>query len=80
MDQVEVEQRLKRLVSEELGLSEEEIKPGSNFIEDLGCDSLDIVELVMVTEEEFEVELPDEKFQDVKTFGEVVAIVAALMK
>jgi acyl carrier protein len=80
MEQTEVEQKLRRLVSEEMGLSEEEIKTESKLVEDLGADSLDIVELIMTAEEEFEIELPDEKLSDVKTFGEVVAIIAALAK
>jgi len=56
-----VESKVKGIIAEQLGVSEEEIKITSSFIEDLGADSLDIVELVMAMEEEFEVEIPDKK-------------------
>ena len=51
---------------------EDEIKPESSFIEDLGADSLDIVELVMAMEEEFEVEIPDEEAENIKTVGDAI--------
>lgn len=56
----EILQRVKRVVREQLGVKEDEIQPTTNFIEDLGADSLDHVELVMSLEEEFEMEIPDE--------------------
>jgi acyl carrier protein len=62
-----IEQKVKAIIAENLGVSEEEIKPASSFIEDLGADSLDIVELVMQMEEEFEVEIPDEEAENIKT-------------
>jgi acyl carrier protein len=62
-----IEQKVKGIIAENLGVSEEEIKPTSSFIEDLGADSLDIVELVMQMEEEFEVEIPDEEAENIKT-------------
>ena len=62
-----VEQKVKGIIAEQLGVSEEEIKATSSFIEDLGADSLDIVELVMAMEEEFEVEIPDEEAENIKT-------------
>ena len=64
-----VEQKVKSIIAEQLGVGEEEIKPESSFIEDLGADSLDIVELVMAMEEEFEVEIPDEEAEHIKTVG-----------
>ena len=54
-----VEAKVKSIIAEQLGVGEDEIKAESAFIEDLGADSLDIVELVMAMEEEFEVEIPD---------------------
>src|SRR6185503_18592278 len=56
-----VEAKVKSIIAEQLGVGEDEIKIESAFIEDLGADSLDIVELVMAMEEEFEVEIPDEE-------------------
>ena len=53
-------------------MGEDEIKPESSFIEDLGADSLDIVELVMAMEEEFEVEIPDEEAENIKTVGDAI--------
>jgi len=57
---------------DQLGVGEDEIKPESSFIEDLGADSLDIVELVMAMEEEFEVEIPDEEAENIKTVGDAI--------
>ncbi len=62
-----IEQKVKNIIADQLGVGEEEIKPTSSFIEDLGADSLDIVELVMAMEEEFEVEIPDEEAENIKT-------------
>jgi acyl carrier protein len=67
-----VEQKVKSIIAEQLGVGEDEIKPESSFIEDLGADSLDIVELVMAMEEEFEVEIPDEEAEHIKTVGDAV--------
>jgi len=61
-----IEQKVKNIIAEQLGVGEEEIKTTSSFIEDLGADSLDIVELVMAMEEEFEVEIPDEEAENIK--------------
>ena len=55
-----VEQRIKKIVAEQLGVNEAEVKNESSFVDDLGADSLDTVELVMALEEEFECEIPDE--------------------
>ncbi len=67
-----VEQKVKGIIAEQLGVSEDEIKPTSSFIEDLGADSLDIVELVMAMEEEFEVEIPDEEAENIKTVQDAI--------
>ncbi|HLF86673.1 MAG TPA: acyl carrier protein [Nitrospiria bacterium] len=55
-----IEERVKKIVSEQLGIEDEEITAESSFVEDLGADSLDTVELVMAFEEEFKIEIPDE--------------------
>jgi len=57
-----VEERVQKIVCEQLGVSQEEAKLAASFIDDLGADSLDTVELVMAFEEEFEIEIPDEGF------------------
>ena len=56
-----IEDRVKKIVCEQLGVKEEDVKPSAAFVEDLGADSLDTVELVMALEEEFETEIPDEE-------------------
>jgi len=70
-----VEQKVKNIIADQLGVGEEEIKQTSSFIEDLGADSLDIVELVMAMEEEFEVEIPDEEAENIKTVGDAIKYV-----
>jgi acyl carrier protein len=67
-----VEAKVKGIIAEQLGVGEDEIKPESNFIDDLGADSLDIVELVMAMEEEFEVEIPDDEAENIKTVGDAI--------
>ena len=62
-----VEQRVKKIVAEQLGVNEAEIKNESSFVDDLGADSLDTVELVMALEEEFECEIPDEDAEKITT-------------
>ena len=62
-----VEERVKKIVAEQLGVKEEEVNSGSSFVEDLGADSLDTVELVMALEEEFETEIPDEEAEKITT-------------
>ena len=58
-------------------MSEDEIKPESSFIEDLGADSLDIVELVMAMEEEFQTEIPDEEAEKIRTVGDAINYVSS---
>ena len=67
-----IEQKVKAIIAENLGVNEDEIKITSSFIDDLGADSLDIVELVMQMEEEFEVEIPDEEAENIKTVQDAV--------
>jgi acyl carrier protein len=67
-----IEQKVKNIIADQLGVGEDEIKATSSFIEDLGADSLDIVELVMAMEEEFEVEIPDEEAENIKTVQDAV--------
>ena len=60
-----IEERVKKIVAEQLGVKEDEVKNTSSFVEDLGADSLDTVELVMALEEEFETEIPDEEAEKI---------------
>ena len=62
-----IEDRVKKIVAEQLGVKEDEVSNGSSFVEDLGADSLDTVELVMALEEEFDTEIPDEEAEQITT-------------
>jgi acyl carrier protein len=64
---MEMEQRVKKVVAEQLGVAEADVKNESSFVGDLGADSLDTVELVMALEEEFECEIPDEEAEKITT-------------
>src|SRR5688572_32374946 len=67
-----VEQRVKKIIAEQLGVNEAEIKIESSFVDDLGADSLDTVELVMALEEEFETEIPDEEAEKITTVQQAI--------
>ena len=71
------EERVKKIVAEQLGVKEEEVKNEASFVEDLGADSLDTVELVMALEEEFETEIPDEEAEKITTVKEAIDYVLA---
>lgn len=75
-----IEAKVKTIIAEQLGVAEGEIKINSSFIEDLGADSLDIVELVMAMEEEFEVEIPDDEAEKIKTVQDAVNFISAHKK
>ena len=62
-----IEERVKKIIVEQLGVKEEDVKPEASFVEDLGADSLDTVELVMALEEEFDIEIPDEEAENITT-------------
>ncbi|MDR0934587.1 MAG: acyl carrier protein [Burkholderiaceae bacterium] len=68
----DIEQRVKKIVAEQLGVAEDEIKLESSFVDDLGADSLDTVELVMALEDEFEIEIPDEQAEKITTVKQAV--------
>ena len=80
MTTANIEQKVKNIIADQLGVGEDEIKSTSSFIEDLGADSLDIVELVMAMEEEFEVEIPDEEAENIKTVQDAVNYVTTHKK
>ena len=75
-----IEARVKRIVVEQLGVKEEDVTPDASFVEDLGADSLDTVELVMAFEEEFETEIPDEDAEKIKTVQQVIDYIRARSK
>ncbi|MBS0374907.1 MAG: acyl carrier protein [Proteobacteria bacterium] len=67
-----VEERVKKIVAEQLGVKEEEVTSDASFVDDLGADSLDTVELVMALEEEFETEIPDEDAEKITTVQQAI--------
>ena len=68
----DIEQRVRKIVSEQLGTSDDKIKNESSFIDDLGADSLDTVELVMALEEEFDTEIPDDEAEKITTVQQAI--------
>lgn len=72
-----IEERVKKIVVEQLGVKEEEVSNESSFVDDLGADSLDTVELVMALEEEFDTEIPDEDAEKITTVQEATNYVTA---
>nr|WP_187694824.1 acyl carrier protein [Thermovenabulum gondwanense] len=69
---MEILDRVKKIIADQLGMDEDDITPDASFIDDLGADSLDIVELIMAFEEEFDLEIPDEDAEKIKTVQDVV--------
>ena len=72
MENTDVEQRIRKIVAEQLGVNEGDVKNESSFVNDLGADSLDTVELVMELEEEFDCEIPDEEAEKINTVQEAI--------
>ena len=70
-----IEERVKKIIVEQLGVKEEDVKPEASFVEDLGADSLDTVELVMALEEEFDIEIPDEEAEKITTVQSAIDFV-----
>jgi acyl carrier protein len=73
----DIEQRVKKIVAEQLGVAEGDIKNESSFVDDLGADSLDTVELVMALEDEFGCEIPDEQAEKIKTVQQAMDYVSS---
>lgn len=71
----DIESKVKDIIVEQLGVSADQVKPEAKFIEDLGADSLDTVELVMAFEEEFGIEVPDEDAEKLQSVGDVITYV-----
>jgi len=70
-----VEARVKEIIIDQLGVDEGQVKPEASFIDDLGADSLDTVELVMALEEEFDIEIPDEEAEKIQSVGDAIKYV-----
>ncbi len=68
----EVLDKIKQIIADQLSIDEDEVVPDASFIDDLGADSLDIVELIMAFEEEFDIEIPDEDAEKIKTVQNVI--------
>ena len=75
-----VADRVKEIIVDQLGVNPEQVDPEAKFIEDLGADSLDTVELVMALEEEFGAEIPDEEAEKLKTVGDAIKYVESMKK
>ncbi len=71
----DIEQKVKDIIVEQLGVKKEQVTETASFIDDLGADSLDTVELVMALEEEFNIEIPDEEAEKIRTVGEAVGYI-----
>lgn len=80
MDAKSVEERVKNIIVEQLRVEPEQVKPEAQFVNDLGADSLDTVELIMALEEEFDIEIPDEQAEKIKTVGEAIDHIKAKAK
>jgi len=75
-----VEEKVREIIVEQLGVSPEEVVPEASFIDDLGADSLDIVELVMAIEEEFALEIPDDDAEKIQTIQDAISYVEERVK
>ncbi|BAI79665.1 acyl carrier protein ACP [Deferribacter desulfuricans SSM1] len=76
----DIEAKVKKIIAEQLNIEEDEIKPESSFVDDLGADSLDTVELIMAFEEEFGMEIPDEEAEKIKTVQDAIDYIKAHME
>lgn len=72
-----IDERVKNIIVEQLGVEASEVVPQAQFVNDLGADSLDTVELIMALEEEFDMEIPDEQAEKIKTVGEALDYIKA---
>jgi acyl carrier protein len=75
-----VDEKVKNVIIEQLGVSADEVVPGASFVDDLGADSLDLVELVMVLEEEFGQEIPDEAAEKIQTVQDAISYIQSTSK
>lgn len=76
----EIESKVKAIIVDKLGVEESEVKPEANFINDLGADSLDTVELIMEFEKEFGISIPDDQAESIKTVGDAITYIENNLK
>lgn len=76
----EIESKVKAIIVDKLGVEESEVKPEANFINDLGADSLDTVELIMEFEKEFGISIPDDQAEGIKTVGDAITYIENNLK
>ena len=77
MSDKSIEERVKDIIVDQLGVNADQVNPEAKFVEDLGADSLDTVELVMAFEEEFEIEVPDEEAEKLTSVGDVISYITS---
>lgn len=77
MDEKSIEAKVKEIIVEQLRVEPDQVKPEAQFVNDLGADSLDTVELIMALEEAFDIEIPDEQAEKIKTVGEALEHIKA---
>ncbi len=75
-----IEERVKKIIVEQLGVNENEVTPEAKFVDDLGADSLDLVELVMALEEEYDMEISDEDAEKIQTVGDAIEYIKSHAK
>ncbi len=80
MDQAKLEQEVKKIIVEQLGVDESQVTPDAHFIDDLGADSLDTVELIMSLEEKFGIKIPDEDAEKLDTVGKALEYIKSHVK
>lgn len=77
MSDKSIEDRVKDIIVDQLGVNADQVTPEAKFVEDLGADSLDTVELVMAFEEEFDIEVPDEEAEKLQSVGDVISFISS---
>ena len=80
MDTKEIEEKVREFIADHLGIDEDKVIPEAELINDLGADSLDELEIVMFCEDEFDIEIPDEDLNEIKTVGQAISYIVEALK